>query len=127
VAIPDFLKDPDWLCFATGFVFLVLGLFAPRRFVGIEMEWTPATSLTAIILGAVLLAFSYPQLRFWRSNTVIVDRADLATLAKNNKAALDAIERARRGAGNADWLFDSATMGLKPTQDNAEIFKKLIK
>jgi hypothetical protein len=126
VSIPDFLKNPDWFCFAIGFIFLVLGLFKPGRFLGIEMEWRPATSLTAILLAAALLAFSYPQLRFWKSNTVNIDRVDLETLEKNNKAALNAIERARRGAGNADWLFDSATMGLKPTQDNSEIFIKLL-
>jgi hypothetical protein len=59
VTIPDFLQQPsDNLCFFAGFIFAVLGLFAPKRFVGIEMDWRPATSGAALFLGIALIAFS---------------------------------------------------------------------
>lgn len=96
MSIPDFLKDPDWMCFAAGFIFLILGLFTPKRFAGVEMDWSSARSLTAILLGAILLVISYPQLRFWQSNTVNVDRALIATLTTDAQKGLDSINAARR-------------------------------
>jgi hypothetical protein len=52
-------------------------------------------SLTGIVLGAVFIILSFPQMRFWQSDTVNVPRSALAEIKKNAEAARDYAARAR--------------------------------
>ncbi|MCP3476108.1 hypothetical protein NLM33_38430 [Bradyrhizobium sp. CCGUVB1N3] len=60
----DFVSAGSNAAFVLGIVLLLLGLFAPKKFVGIEVDWTPATSGLAVIMGLIFIAFSFPQLQF---------------------------------------------------------------
>lgn len=123
----EFLKlygSGDSAAMAFGIFLAFLGLFAPKKIFGIEFDWTPATSAVALIAGAAFFAFSYPQLRFWQSNTVNVDRAVIATLASNTQKGIDGIMSARSG-NSFPWCFDRASTGLTPLNDTLAIIKKL--
>jgi hypothetical protein len=123
----EFLKlygTGDSAAMAFGIFLAFLGLFAPKKFFGIEFDWKPATSAVALIAGVAFFAFSYPQLRFWQSNTVNVDRAVIATLASNTQKSIDAIMSARSG-NSYPWCFDKASAGLTPLNDTLSIVKKL--
>lgn len=61
----DFVSAGNNAAFVLGIVLLLLGLFAPKKFVGVEVDWTPATSGLAVILGLIFIACSFPQLQFW--------------------------------------------------------------
>jgi hypothetical protein len=115
----EFLKlygSGDSAAMAFGIFLTFLGLFAPKKFFGIEFDWRPATSATALIIGVVFFAFSYPQLRFWQSNTVNVDKAVLVALATNAQAGVDAINSAK--AGNSyPYCADHAGAGITPLQN----------
>src|SRR6266436_3429186 len=95
--IPKEYLTPDYAGFAFGITLFLLGVFAPKKFVGIQVDWNPGLSVAAIILGSLFFAFSYAQLRFWQSNTVNVDRAVIATLASNTQKGIDSINSARGG------------------------------
>ena len=43
----------------SGIAFLALGIFAPKKFFGIVVDWTPATSGIALVLGIVLFGLSF--------------------------------------------------------------------
>jgi hypothetical protein len=123
----EFLKlygSGDSAAMAFGIFLAFLGLFTPKKFFGIEFEWTSATSTIAFIAGVAFFAFSYPQLRFWQSNTVNVDRAVLATLASDARAGIDSINSARSG-GDIRWCLDHSGAGLTPLTDAMSILKKL--
>lgn len=115
----EFLKlygSGDSAAMAFGIFLAFLGLFAPKKFFGIEFDWTAATSGTALIVGAAFFAFSYPQLRFWQSNTVNIDKVVLVALATDAQAGIDAINSAK--AGNSyPYCSDHAGAGIKPLAD----------
>jgi hypothetical protein len=111
---------------AFGIFLAFLGLFAPKRFFGIEFDWTPATSALALIAGVMFFAFSYPQLRFWQSSTVNVDQAIVGKLISNTQQGIDSINSAR--AGNSyPYCSDHAGAGLAPLNDAVMILKALAK
>jgi len=123
----EFLKlygSGDSAAMAFGIFLAFLGLFAPRKFFGIEFDWKPATSAVALIAGVAFFAFSYPQLRFWQSNTVNVDKALLATLASETQAGIDAITSARSG-GDIRWCLDRSGSSLAPLNEAVALLKKL--
>jgi hypothetical protein len=122
--IPKEYLTPDYAGFALGILLFLLGVFVPKRFVGIQVDWTPPLSLAAIIIGAVFFAFSYPQLRFWQSNTVNVDRAVIGQLASDAQKGIDSINSAR-GGSSYPYCFDHASAGLTPLNDALELLKKL--
>jgi len=125
--VEEFLKlygSGDSAAMAFGIFLAFLGLFAPKKFFGIEFDWTSATSATALIVGAVFFAFSYPQLRFWQSDTVNVPRSVLIKLASNSKSAKDALDAARRGPDYPN-CNDKAGVGLAPMSDSMAILKTL--
>jgi|GEM_PF-6782897 len=66
----DFVSAGNNAAFVLGIVLLLLGLFAPKKFVGIDVDWTPATSTVALILGLIFIAFSFPQIQFWNRGRV---------------------------------------------------------
>src|SRR4051812_22850213 len=104
----EFIKlygSGDSAAMAFGVFLAFLGLFAPKKFFGIEFDWNPATSAVALIVGVAFFAFSYPQLRFWQSNTVNVDRTVIATLASDTQKGIDSINSAR-GGKDFPWCFD---------------------
>jgi hypothetical protein len=122
----EFLKlygSGDNAAMAFGIFLVFLGIFAPKKFFGIEFEWTPATSAVALVAGVTFFAFSYPKLRFW-TDTVNVDRAVIATLAANTQKAIDGINSARSG-NSYPWCFDKASTGLAPLNDNLASLNKL--
>jgi hypothetical protein len=95
VTLPDISNmSTDNLCFYAGCVLLLLGLFAPKKFVGVVVDWSPATSAIAVLLGLGLILGSYPQLRFWKTNTVNVDDGAIvqlkATLTRARATAMAA-------------------------------------
>ncbi|MEN3349895.1 MAG: hypothetical protein V7632_3530 [Bradyrhizobium sp.] len=71
----DFVSAGSNAAFVLGIVLLLLGLFAPKKFVGIEVDWTPATSGVAVIMGLMFIAFSFPQLQFWNRGKVTAPTA----------------------------------------------------
>src|SRR5581483_8561943 len=72
--------SPDYLAFVVGCLLMLLGLFTPKRFAGIEMDWSSTRSALAVIIGILVAAFSFPQLRFWQSNTVNIEVALISSL-----------------------------------------------
>jgi hypothetical protein len=123
----EFLKlygSGDSAAMAFGIFLAFLGLFAPKNFFGIEFDWKPATSAVALIAGVAFFAFSYPQLRFWQSNTVNVDRAVIAKLTSDAQNGIDSINSAR--AGNSyPYCADKAGAALTPLNDAVAILKTL--
>ena len=43
----------------SGIAFLALGIFAPKKFFGIIVDWTPATSGVALVFGMILFGLSF--------------------------------------------------------------------
>jgi hypothetical protein len=114
----------DNAAMAFGIFLVFLGLFAPKKFFGIEFDWKPATSAVALIAGVAFFAFSYPQIRFWQSNTVNVDRSILAALLSDTQAGADAIASARSG-GDIRWCTDRSGAGLAPLNAAVARLKRL--
>lgn len=101
--VPPQYLTPDYAAFALGIVIALLGLFTPTAFVGIKMNWSATRSAMAVIIGVLAIAFSYPQLRFWQSDTVNVNDVALEQIKAD-------IWQARRLAkASHDNSSDSAT------------------
>ncbi|MET4038075.1 hypothetical protein ABIB94_009257 [Bradyrhizobium sp. JR7.2] len=125
----EFLKlygSGDSAAMALGIFLAFLGLFAPKKFFGIEFDWTPATSAAALISGVAFFAFSYPQLRFWQSNTSNVDQATIAKLVLDTQQGIDSINAARSG-NSYPYCSDHAGAGLAPLNDAITILNKIAK
>lgn len=101
ISVAELLRQsPDNLAFALGIVLVLIGLFAPKKFLGIEIDWRPATSLASILLGVAFVVFSYPQMRAWRSNTVNVDRASLTKIREDLDLASKAAKAGRENSSD---------------------------
>lgn len=100
MALPEWLQQPDYLLFALGLCLVLLGLFTPKKFVGFEVDWSAATSTTAVLVGAACIVFSYPQTRFWHSNTVNVDKAFIESLKSQLLQAQIAAKAAHDNSGD---------------------------
>jgi hypothetical protein len=124
MTIPPEFFTPDYLAFVFGVVVLMLGVFTPTAFVGIKMDWSAARSLLAIVIGAIFVAFSYPQLRFWKSNTVNVEQATLTKLKANTQAAKNALNSAR-GGPDFQNCFDRAGPGIAPLDNTMTMLTAL--
>jgi hypothetical protein len=96
-----FQQPLDNLALFLGILLLLLGLFAPKKFVGVVMDWTPATSTVAIIAGVIFILLSFPQLRFWNSNIVVVDRTAIAKLRGQLQQAQNSAKAAHDNSGDA--------------------------
>lgn len=121
----DFLSsNSDYAAFIFGIALALLGIFAPKKFVGFVVDWTSATSGAAIVIGLLFVAFSFPQLRFWQSNTINVDRSVIAALTSNTQKAIDSINSARSG-NSYPWCADKSGEGLAPLNTTLAALKKL--
>lgn len=118
------IPDLDTLCMIFGIGLALIGAVAPKRFFGIETDWTSTTSAFVAIVGVAFVVFSFPQLRFWKTDTVNVDRAVLAKLEANTQKAVDGIMSARSG-NSYPWCFDKASTGLGPLNENLASLKQL--
>jgi hypothetical protein len=70
----DFIKllgSADNALCVIGFCFVLLGIFVPKRFFGIEVDWRPATSAISVIFGVAFMVVSFPQVRFWQAPPVV--------------------------------------------------------
>jgi hypothetical protein len=118
------IPDLDTLCMVFGIGLALIGAVGPKKFFGFEMDWTPATSGFVAIVGVAFVIFSFPQLRFWQSNTVTVDRAVIAKLESNNQTGIEAVTSARSG-NSYPWCSDRAGIALGVLNDSAALLKKI--
>lgn len=118
------IPDLDTLGMIFGIGLALIGVVAPRRFFGFETDWRPATSGFVVLVGIMFVAFSFPQLRFWKTDSVNVDRAILAKVEANSQKAIDGILSARSG-NSYPWCFDKASTGLGPLNENLTTLKQL--
>lgn len=104
---------PENLVRVIGFAFLMLGFLEPEEFFGIKIKWSTSKRVTSALAGILIGLATIPQLQFWHSNKILVDKAALQTLRSNVERANDAILKARRqNAFNS--CYDAASEGLLP-------------
>jgi hypothetical protein len=124
----EFLKlygSGDSAAMAFGVFLAFLGLFTPKKILGMEFEWTVATSAVALILGILFFAFSYPQLRFWKSHTVNVEVEVLAKLKTQALAGIVAINNAK-SQNSYPACYNAANVGIGPLQESIATLIKLV-
>jgi hypothetical protein len=124
----EFLKlygSGDSAAMAFGIFLAFLGLFAPKKFFGIEFDWKPATSAVALFAGVAFFAFSYPQLRFWQSNTVNVDRAVLTAISAQIKEAHDRALGAASNTSDNPGCVDRANLSVRASDAAAKLVNDL--
>lgn len=58
-------SNADQLLIFGSVILILLGIVAPKRFIGIEVDWTPAKSALILIIGLGLLGFSVCRVFWW--------------------------------------------------------------
>jgi hypothetical protein len=76
----EFVGSIDSTGFVVGIALAVIGSLAPKTFFGFELEWAPATSTATIIVGVLFCDVFPSSMCVWRSDTVAVDKAVLASI-----------------------------------------------
>jgi hypothetical protein len=113
---------PTYLAALSGAALLLLGFLAPKKFAGIEVEWTRLKSLGCIVAGLLLLSYVViPAL----TNKVLVDQSAIGQLKSETQQGIDAITRAR-GENSYPGCFDKASVGLKPLNDAIATLNKIM-
>jgi protein-S-isoprenylcysteine O-methyltransferase Ste14 len=58
--VEQFLKlvsSPDQLIFVAAILLILLGIITPKKFLGIEVDWTPVKSACVLIIGLAILGY----------------------------------------------------------------------
>jgi hypothetical protein len=106
----SFIGDADHLAFYFGIALALIGALTPKKFVGFEIDWSSARSGFAVSIGIAFIAFSFRQLRFWKSQTINVELSALEEITAEAKEAQDL---AKSAASNTS---DNATCVTRANQ-----------